>query len=403
MNPVSDQKFPDEILTTAEKDSVGGGEVEKRSFLRKIDLFKTVPDRTLDLLIKQCKVIGLEDEEVLIEEGTVGKKMWVILEGELLVYKLKKTIAITRAGDFLGEMSLIDNKPRSASIRSIGPSRVMEIDGLVFKDVILVEPEAVVSVLSCLTSRLRNNLNIIASENQHLNCLVHDMRNYLVPLSISEAHIVNILNKLSGTEVGHTKRNGWDELDSGLRKMISVRNNVLTLIDQTLSTSIRKKSDYVKSSASIVELVLETVEEISYHKNVKGKKLNTHTPDEQIDPFDFNTLDIKRVLQNLIINAGYASEKGGLIEVKIIPREKAIQVYVADHGMGIPDDVKPLLLKEKYTSKPDGNGFGLLSCREIIVGYHHGEFGFESELGKGTTFYFTLPRCTPPNESGTSP
>ena len=170
-----------------------------------------------------------------------------------------------------------------------------------------------------------------------------------------------------------------------------VRNNVLTLIDQTLSIGIRKKSEYVKISADLVELVQVTAEETAFHKQLRNKKLKTIISENSIPKADFNELDVKRVLQNLMINAGYASEKNGLIEVGIKSQKKAVQIYVTDYGTGIPDDVKPLLLKEKYTSKPDGNGFGLLSCREIIEDYHQGEFWFESEWGKGTTFNFTIP------------
>ena len=104
-----------------------------------------------------------------------------------------------------------------------------------------------------------------------------------------------------------------------------------------------------------------------------------------------NVLDLKRVVQNLIINAGYASEKGGKINVYFEGEEDGVKISVVDYGSGIPDDVQPLLLKEKYTSKPDGNGFGLLSCREIVEDYHDGKFGFHSEFGKGATFFFKVP------------
>ena len=67
------------------------------------------------------------------------------------------------------------------------------------------------------------------------------------------------------------------------------------------------------------------------------------------------------------------------------------EIRVQDRGSGIPEDIKPLILKENYTSKEDGNGFGLMSCREIIEDHHQGKIGFESEVGKGSTFYFTLP------------
>ena len=110
-----------------------------------------------------------------------------------------------------------------------------------------------------------------------------------------------------------------------------------------------------------------------------------------IGEINFSPLDIKRVVQNLVINAGYASDQNETIEIAIQNKEVAVQISVVDKGCGIPDDVKPHLLKTRYTTKDDGNGFGLLSCREIIEDNHQGKFWFESEEGKGTTFYFTLP------------
>jgi signal transduction histidine kinase len=362
----------------------------KMEILKNVTLFNTFPERVLERLIDGCKLIHLSDEEILCEEGTVEKKMWVHLSGELLVYKLKKTIDVIKPGGFLGEMSLIDSLPRAASIRSVGDSLLIEIDNDFFHKEILTDPQAVLSIMQTLTNRARHNLDIIANECRQMNCMVHDMRNYMVPLTISEIHMNSLLKKLEGTTENHKKREGYNELNTGLKKMISVKNNVLTLIDQTLSISVRKKSDYVKAPADIVELVQETTEDTSCHKQLKNKQLKIITPQEPIQEIMFNGLDVKRVLQNLMINAGYASEKNGVIEVGVQLKEKEAWVYVTDHGTGIPDDVKPLLLKEKYTSKPDGNGFGLLSCREIIEEYHQGKFWFDSEWGKGTTFYFSL-------------
>ncbi len=362
----------------------------KLEILKNISLFHTFPDRVLERLVDSCKLIRLSNEEVLCEEGAVEEKMWVHLSGELLIYKLKKTIDVIRPGGFLGEMSLIDNLPRAASIRSVGDSLLIEIDNEFFHKEILTDTQAVLSIMRTLTNRARHNLDIIANECRQLNCMVHDMRNYMVPLSISEVHMNGLLKKLEGTSKNHKKREGYDELDTGLKKMISVKNNVLTLIDQTLSVTVRKKSDYIRSPADIVKLVHETTEDTFCHKQLKNKQSKITLPGKPVQEINFNELDIKRVLQNLMINAGYASEKNGVVEVGIQIKEKEAWVYVTDHGTGIPDDVKPLLLKEKYTSKPDGNGFGLLSCREIIEEYHDGKFWFESEWGKGTTFYFSL-------------
>jgi signal transduction histidine kinase len=161
------------------------------------------------------------------------------------------------------------------------------------------------------------------------------------------------------------------------------------MIDQSLACVKKSKMDYIKTEMEVLPLIYEATEEISWHKNLKGKEVKVFV-DGVIKSALYNSLDIKRVLQNLIINAGYASKKGSCIEVHVKDLNDMVQVSVKDYGAGIPDEIKPILLNETYTSKPDGNGFGLMSCKEIIEELHDGKIYFETVVGKGTTFHFTI-------------
>ena len=105
----------------------------------------------------------------------------------------------------------------------------------------------------------------------------------------------------------------------------------------------------------------------------------------------FYPLDIQRVLQNLIINAGYVTESGGQVDVRVTQNNGLLKVSVINKGCGIPEDVQGYLFKDTLTTKKDGNGLGLLSCKGIIEENHQGKLWFETEVGKGTTFHFTLP------------
>ena len=55
-----------------------------------------------------------------------------------------------------------------------------------------------------------------------------------------------------------------------------------------------------------------------------------------------------------------------------------------------------MILKEVYTTKPDNNGFGLLSCKEIIEDFHKGKIWYETVPGKGTIFHIQLQRFPSP-------
>jgi len=364
----------------------------KKELLKTIGLFKTLPPDVLEILVKNSADIFLPKDAILFEEGdTELKSMFLILSGRLLVYKSKKNIATLGAGEYVGEMPLIDCQARSASVKTLEDTLLLEISEEIFKKYIATNSSAMVAMMKVFASRVREDLTQMEKEMRQLSNFTHDMSNCLVPLEAAEILLTSVLAKLRGTESHHKKREGWEKVQKGFDTLMSVRNNLITMIEQSLACITKTQAEYIRSDFEIAALIEETIEEISCHKKLKGKILKIHKPEIPISAC-INYLDIKRVLQNLIINAGYASEKGKNISVtlKALDEDWA-EISVEDQGTGIPDEVKPLLLKENYTSKPDGNGFGLMSCKEIVENHHKGIIGFESECGQGTRFYFRLP------------
>lgn len=111
--------------------------------------------------------------------------------------------------------------------------------------------------------------------------------------------------------------------------------------------------------------------------------------------------EIKQVLLNLIVNAAHAiaerrlneqSTAKGTIEISTSRSEGCIQVAIADTGTGIAEEHKSRIFDHFFTTKEvgKGTGQGLSMAYQIIVEIHGGKLWFESEQGKGTTFYFTL-------------
>ncbi len=104
---------------------------------------------------------------------------------------------------------------------------------------------------------------------------------------------------------------------------------------------------------------------------------------------------IGQVLNNLISNAAKYSEFGSTIQVACTADQQYVTVAITDQGIGMqPDDLKHVFERyyraetHKYIS---GFGIGLYLCAEIIK-RHEGEIWVESEVGKGSTFYFKLPQ-----------
>ncbi len=374
--------------------AVSGAKMKLLKFelLKKIDLFAALSETVLKDIAEKSQDIVLKKGDVLFEEGVQEKKMYIILSGEILVckgIKARKRIAVLEAGEYVGEMALIDHQARSASAICLDESMLMEIREELFDEHIASNPKALLEMMKVSSMRIRKDLDAMAGDMQKLCNFTHDMRNCLVPLGIAENFLEDLVKSLRGTSELHKARQGLEKVRKTFDTMLSVRNNLITLIDQSLACVRKTKTDYVKSEQEVLPLIEETVEEICCHKYLKGKEVKIEVSGRPHAGY-FNYLDIKRVLQNLLINAGYVTDKKGKIDVNIKDLNDTVQVSVTDYGCGIPEELKSVLLKETYTSKADGNGFGLMSCKEIIEEFHQGEIFFESEQGKGTTFYFTV-------------
>jgi two-component system sensor histidine kinase VicK len=105
---------------------------------------------------------------------------------------------------------------------------------------------------------------------------------------------------------------------------------------------------------------------------------------------------IGSVISNLLSNAIKYSPKGKKIEVKTQVSEGIVEVSVKDEGMGIkPQALEKLFerfyrVETKHTQNISGFGIGLYLCAEILL-HHSGKIWVESEIGVGSTFYFSLP------------
>lgn len=388
-------KLPESSLRDAQPSSEEKHQLLKFELAKKTDLFAPLPEDTLKMITSTSRDVVLQKDDILFEEGDLEKKMYIILSGKILISKgknIKKRIAVLGPGEYLGEMALIDSKPRSATASAYSESLLMEIDEKLFHEQIVSNTQAILNMMKVFSSRMRNDLDAMAVEMQKLCNFTHDMRNCLVPLGIAEVLLKDVVQSLQGTSEGHKVRHGWEKVNKTFNTMMSVRDNLVVMIDQSLACVKKSKKEYLKAELEIRPLLEETVEEISCHKVLKNKDIRIETKGNIPKGF-FNYLGIKRVLQNLLINAGHATGNDGNICVAAKALNDSIEISVTDNGAGIPDDVKEVLLKEVYTSKPDGNGFGLMSCKEIVEEFHQGRISFESELGRGTSFYFTIPQA----------
>lgn len=108
------------------------------------------------------------------------------------------------------------------------------------------------------------------------------------------------------------------------------------------------------------------------------------------------------VFSNLINNAIRHTPSGGIIDVRVQSTDGLVRFEVSDNGEGIPREHQRYLFERYYRvpgSNSKGAGLGLSIAKEMVEA-HDGEIGVESEVGRGSTFWFTLPRAVQDESKG---
>jgi signal transduction histidine kinase len=99
---------------------------------------------------------------------------------------------------------------------------------------------------------------------------------------------------------------------------------------------------------------------------------------------------LKRILNNLGLNAIQSMPNGGKVLVRISQNQTHTIISVEDNGEGIPDEVKSKLFSPMFTTKSKGQGLGLAVVKRLVEA-QKGTVNFESHVGKGTKFIVELP------------
>jgi PAS domain S-box-containing protein len=145
------------------------------------------------------------------------------------------------------------------------------------------------------------------------------------------------------------------------------------------------------ATVSARDLLTTAIREWGPQVEAKGLRLTVEAPVE-LPWVMVDRLQIERVVSNLVINA-LRHTRQGEIKISAEERENYVAVSVSDTGSGIPNEYLPQIF-DKFVQVPDapngGAGLGL-SISKSIVEAHGGQISVQSQVGRGTTFTFTLP------------
>jgi NtrC-family two-component system sensor histidine kinase KinB len=186
----------------------------------------------------------------------------------------------------------------------------------------------------------------------------------------------------SQTEVLQACRQDCERLDKLMRD----------LLDLSKIEAGESQPQFVRASAR--ELLLAATKELRPQVEAKDLKLTVDAPTE-LPWISVDRLQVERVLSNLVVNA-LRHTKSGEIKISAEQRDNYLAISVHDTGSGIPAEYLPHIF-DKFVQVPDapngGAGLGLTISKSIVEA-HGGQISVQSQLGRGTTFTFTLPLAT---------
>lgn len=187
-----------------------------------------------------------------------------------------------------------------------------------------------------------------------------------------------------------------DELPTHIHELKSRFHHTRTLLNNLLDWTLLQM-DKLNLQPTQIDLHRLVEENIQLLEAIPSKdiEIENQIPENAIAYADSNTVNL--VLRNLMTNAIKFTNEGGKVTIAAEARDQEWLVSVRDNGVGMGDDVIKILFDKtapyttRGTANEKGTGLGLILCKEFVE-KNGGRIYVESEVGKGSVFFFTIPR-----------
>ena len=378
---------------------------QRVSLLRNVRIFKMGSDKELQELSKSLVARVAIKDEIIIEKGTKGENLFIVVDGKVKIHDDDHVYNISGSGHVFGEYSLFHTEIRTATVTALETTHLLVLNQKTFKNLLdnilyiqnsfnesFVETiaeqnqiEKELAIQNALIEKQKDQLEkTINIKNRFFSLIAHDLRSPLSSLSSYLNLLINS-NVLSKHEIS--------EYAADLKKSVS---NVNGMLDNLLNWAVSETGDWnIQTNVFDIKDAIDRNVEL-YHTIAKQKNIKLIHNSKSVNIIaDENSVDV--VLRNLISNGIKYTQKGGEVEVSVDDSDEYVIFTVKDNGIGISDEIKERLFnldgkhKPRGTDNEKGSGLGLILCKEFAE-KNNGFLQFESEIGKGTSFKFYLPK-----------
>ncbi|MFN7035144.1 MAG: ATP-binding protein [Bellilinea sp.] len=374
-------------------------------------VFPAFTNQELHQLFSSGRIRHYPKNTRLTTEGAYETTFYILLKGEVRVTKKfdeneERILKQLSAGDFFGEMAIIHDAPRAATITALTDVEVLEIEREAFVKLLHTNSQLTLAIVREVSRRLRENDEIAiadlrkkteelseayrrlsqqeAARSQFLTTIAHELR---TPLMAANGFLQIIR---SGNLQGEALQRAVDTVTRNLQEITALINDILFLQEMELILPEFQPTD-------LSRIILEAIETYRPAAQKQGVDLQVNSLPAGAVEIRGDAKSLSRALAAILDNAIKFSPNGGNVEISLLTSEDWAEIEVRDNGVGIPPESLPHIFDRFYhVDEVNGHlfrgaGLGLSIARQVVE-QHGGEITVQSEVGKGSVFRLRLKR-----------
>lgn len=390
--------------------------------LRKTSLFSILNENEATELLHTGKIVQMDPNQLVVKVGDPSHELYIIIGGQVKVYQNDENgeqieLVRLKAGDHFGELALIDEKPRSASVETLEACEFFAIAADPFFNFINKYPHLLKKFLSTLTASIRQSnekyFQALLQKEKLKSEAEAERRKSIAQMVVGIAHEMNTPLGIINSAASIISENLADKAQSeDLKPVLSDMQDTVALIEK----NVQKLDQLIKSFKNLsVKQNIDTQQEVNIRnlldESVSLYKLSDRTSDLDIQInsnlpvaeciWDGFPSYFFQVIVNLLSNIDkHAYEKGtkGKVEISLSKENENTQhpsflIIIKDYGRGISKENLSRIFEPFFTTAREkgGAGLGLSIVYNLVTSALQGTIQFESKPENGTMVYLQLP------------
>jgi signal transduction histidine kinase len=356
-------------------------------------LFRQLPAAELKPILAAAQDTRFAPGQEIFKEGDAGDGVYVVKSGRVEISAVvgagqRRVFARVPAGDFFGEMAVLDEQPRSATATAAEDTTVCFVPRAPMLELLARSPKLSLTLLQEISRRLREfnqqyvrellQAERMALVGRFASSIVHDLKNPLTIIGVG----AEMACMESATP--ESRKTAERRIRRQIERITGMVNDILEFTRGGSSPQTFTLTDY----AAFVQSTVEELDREMARKSIVIQ-LRDRPPAVQLP---INPRRLSRVFYNLMLNAADEMPDGGTIQLRFSATGGDIVTELADTGKGIAPEIVDTLFEPFAThGKTKGAGLGLSISRRIVE-EHGGRIWARNGEGGGAVFAFALPR-----------